>query len=89
MNESIEGWTGPEKPVDVILASHVFYHIQDKVTAVRKLCTWIKPGGSIIIILGHEHAAYTKLGNTYSLSQNLPTPSKQYPVLSVFRTQAG
>ena len=64
MNESIEGWPGPEKPVDVILASHVFYHIEDKVSAVRKLCTWIKPGGSLIIILGHEHAAYTKLGNT-------------------------
>ena len=63
MNDSVEGWKGPEKPVDLILASHVFYYIEDKVAAAKKLYTWLKPGGSIIITLGHEYGAYNKIGN--------------------------
>ena len=51
MNESVEEWKGPEKPVDLILASHVFYHVTNKLAAAKKLCTWIKPGGSLIIVL--------------------------------------
>ena len=39
VNESVEKWKGPEKPVDLILASHVFYHVADKLAAVKKLFT--------------------------------------------------
>ena len=65
MNDSVEGWKGPEKPVDLILASHVFYYIKDKVAAARKLYTWIKPGGSIIITLANDRGVYSKIGNLY------------------------
>ena len=69
MNDSVEGWKGPEKPVDLILASHVFYHVEDKAAAARKLYTWLKPGGSIIIILDDDYGAYSKIGNTSALYQ--------------------
>ena len=59
------------------LASHVLHHLGDKVNTVRKLCTWIKPGGSLVILLGYEHGAYTELGNI-SVSLKKPFAIKKY-----------
>ena len=62
MSEPIGVWEGPAEPVDLVLAIQVLYYFPDKVTALKQLYSWLRPGGVLIIGHSYDHSIYAGVG---------------------------
>ena len=47
--ETVEEWTGPSQPADVISFMHVMGHITDPKAVIQRCMTWLRPGGTLAI----------------------------------------
>ena len=61
VNSTMESWSGPDIPVDMIIASHVLYYVNKPRDTISQLLEWLRPGGLLIIILGDDYSV-SKVG---------------------------
>ena len=61
VNANVQSWSGPAERVDLILASHVMYHLSDNPQKfLVQAMEWLRPGGLFLIC----HAEENPLSNT-------------------------
>ena len=66
MNDVVQSWSGPDKPVDMVMAAHVLFYMSHPEKIVKKMLQWLRPGGLLIIIhIGDNITA--KLGIVFFL----------------------
>ena len=56
VNTNLESWSGPDTPVDMIMASQMLYYVNKPRDAITRLLEWLRPGGLLVIILGDENS---------------------------------
>ena len=62
MNDTYEGWSGPNTPTDVVLIASCIHFIPDRMEAIKHLYKWLNPGGTIIIVIGQSDSLFTQIG---------------------------
>ena len=65
VNEGLPGWTGPTEPVDIVVVSHVLYHIPERQSTLRQCYDWLKPGGSIIVLQSYDDNVFVQMGELF------------------------
>lgn len=50
----LEDFRGPEKPVDLIVAWMVLEHLHDPVSCLKKMRSWLNPGGRLVFSVPDE-----------------------------------
>ena len=49
--DSVETYSGPSSPVDVVLMVHVCYYFRETFsTQIKRALQWLRPGGHLILI---------------------------------------
>ena len=51
-----------EDKFDTILAAHIFEHIQDPVTLLKRIATWLNIGGHLIILVPNAGSLHRRVG---------------------------
>ena len=51
----------PEKPYDVVIASHVLEHLEDPVGVLKLVHSWLKPGGKVIVIVPNAESLHRRI----------------------------
>ena len=62
MNAAVPSWQGPEQTVDVVLVVQVLYWVLDPVYTLKQMYSWLKPGGSLIILHDCENFIFSNIG---------------------------
>lgn len=57
----------PEAPFDSVAASHFLEHMAEPVQLLRRLASWIVPGGRILLVVPNAHSAHRLLGKHMGL----------------------
>ena len=61
MNDVVQSWSGPNKPVDMVMAAHVLYYMSHPEEIVKQMLQWLRPGGLLIIMQVGENIT-SKIG---------------------------
>ncbi|MEW1959067.1 class I SAM-dependent methyltransferase [Kineococcus sp. NPDC059986] len=69
-----EDWLPPQ-PCDVLLALHVFEHVDDPVALARHLRSWVAPDGEMVVIVPNRDSLHRRLGVAMGLQPELDTLS--------------
>lgn len=67
-----EEYTSEEK-FDVILATHVLEHVDNPVSLLKNMYSWLKPGGKLIVIVPNKESIHRKLAVLMGLQPALDT----------------
>ena len=51
----------PRRPYDAILALHVLEHVDDPVSLLRRLATWLRPGGTLVIVVPNRASMHRRI----------------------------
>jgi len=65
----------PSQPFDLLLALHVFEHVDDPVKLGRHLRTWLKSDGEIVVIVPNRNSLHRRLAVLMGLTPALNTLS--------------
>lgn len=67
----------PRSGYDAIYASHVLEHVEDPVSLLQKMRTWLNPGGKLIVIVPNSESLHRRLGVLLGLQPKLESLSKR------------
>jgi 2-polyprenyl-3-methyl-5-hydroxy-6-metoxy-1,4-benzoquinol methylase len=70
---------------DVIIASHVLEHVQDPTIVLRKVRTWLKPGGILIVIVPNRESLHRRLGLILRIQKKLDDLSERDQIVGHLR----
>lgn len=65
----------PDKPYDKVLALHVLEHVDDPVSLARHLCSWLAPGGELVVVVPNKASLHRRLAVLMGLAPALDTLS--------------
>lgn len=51
----------PDEAYDVVLSLHVMEHVTDPVVTFRQAATWLKPGGSLIVVVPNRNSIHRRV----------------------------
>lgn len=51
----------PERPYDVVLALHVLEHLDDPALILRRIGSWLAPGGRVVIVVPNRESVHRRL----------------------------
>jgi 2-polyprenyl-3-methyl-5-hydroxy-6-metoxy-1,4-benzoquinol methylase len=60
-----------------VLALHVLEHVDDPKTIVKKMYSWLKPGGKAIVVVPNSESLHRRLAVALNLQTHLNTLSKR------------
>ena len=60
-------------PFDAVVASHVLEHVDDPVALLARMRAWVKPGGSVLIIVPNSESIHRRLAVLMGLQARLDT----------------
>lgn len=63
----------PQQRYDAIVATHVLEHVDDPVGLLRRMKSWLKPSGRIIIIVPNSESIHRRLAVMMKLQPKLDT----------------
>jgi SAM-dependent methyltransferase len=66
-----------DRAYDVILASHVLEHVDDPLTILRLISSWLVEAGKIIIVVPNRNSLHRQLAVVMGLQPELDTLSKR------------
>lgn len=67
----------PTKKYDVILASHVLEHVDDPVSILKQMTSWLSDNGKMIIVVPNKNSIHRQLSVIMGLQPELDTLSKR------------
>jgi 2-polyprenyl-3-methyl-5-hydroxy-6-metoxy-1,4-benzoquinol methylase len=76
VNSLFEAYTPPQ-PFDILLALHVFEHVDDPVELGRHLRNWLKDDGEIVVIVPNSTSLHRRLAFLMGLTPKLDTLSQR------------
>lgn len=65
----------PAEPCDKLLALHVLEHVDDPVALARRLRSWLKPGGELVVVVPNRQSLHRQLAVLMGLQPALNTLS--------------
>jgi SAM-dependent methyltransferase len=65
----------PEEPCDKLLALHVLEHVEDPVALARRLRSWLRPGGEMVVVVPNRDSLHRQLAVAMGLQPALDTLS--------------
>ena len=51
----------PPSAYDAVLALHVLEHLEDPVVILRRIATWLKPGGTLVIVVPNRASIHRRV----------------------------
>lgn len=64
-----------DRPFDLVLASHVLEHVDDPVTILKKISSWMGDDGRVIAAVPNKNSVHRRLAVTMGLQPQLDTLS--------------
>jgi len=61
----------PDTPFDAVVASHILEHVDDPVALLRRMHTWLAPGGRLIIVVPNKESLHRRLAVLMKLQPKL------------------
>jgi len=65
----------PEKPFDRVFALHVMEHVDDPVSLLKHMRSWLKPEGDLVVIVPNCESIHRQLAVLMGLQPRLDSPS--------------
>jgi SAM-dependent methyltransferase len=69
-----ESWA-PAEPYDAVLALHVAEHVDDPVTLLSHIRSWVKPGGRLVVVVPNAESLHRRLAVRMGLQPQLDSLS--------------
>lgn len=66
-----------DEPFDAVLAMHVAEHVDDPVAMFRRIATWLKPGGAVVVVVPNKESLHRRLAVMMGLQSELDTLSER------------
>jgi len=64
-----------ERPFDLVLASHVLEHVDEPVTTLKRICSWLRADGDLIAVVPNRNSIHRQLAVAMGLQPRLDTLS--------------
>ncbi len=61
----------PDAPFDAVVASHILEHVDDPVALLRRIRTWLAPGGRLIVVVPNKESLHRRLAVLMKLQPKL------------------
>jgi 2-polyprenyl-3-methyl-5-hydroxy-6-metoxy-1,4-benzoquinol methylase len=67
----------PARPADAVIASSVLHHFEDPVVELRRMATWVRPGGAVHITVPNMTSLHRRLGVAMNLTGSVYDTSER------------
>jgi len=69
-----EAWS-PAEPYDAVLALHVAEHVDDPRAVLRRIASWVRPGGRVVVVVPNAESLHRRLAVRMGLQPRLDSLS--------------